>query len=131
MANKRAFIDYPSVNPLTNKFNYVPGGSYNGVNSGNDLNRINAMNGVGSNYGGGAYGPYGTSPYGVRNPNGQVNGPFQGIHGMFPPDFEGKSSLILPLAGAALLGNEIFLAFFQWVSYDLFLCRHRSLHLGV
>lgn len=90
------------MNPLTNKFNYVPGGTYNNMNG---LNGINAINGVGSNYGGGAYGPYGETPYGQRNPYGQVNGPYPGAPGLFPPDLEGKKSLILPLAGAALLGN--------------------------
>lgn len=83
----------------------MPGGTYN----------PSTGNSYGNSYGGGLYGN--------RNPyeTGQVNGPypgsgfggmgggFGGIGGGFggmglPNDYEGKKSLILPLAGAALLG---------------------------
>ena len=71
------------------KVNLMPGGVYNpqgGINYGNT--------------------------YGNRYPyqGGSINGPYYpgmggaGASGIFPPDLEGKSSLLLPLAGAALLG---------------------------
>lgn len=58
---------------------------------------------------GGVYNPGGNS-YGNRYPyqGGSVNGPYPGVfggHGLLPPDLESKSSLLLPLAGAALLGK--------------------------
>lgn len=88
--------DYGSnpMNPI-DRYNYMPGGTYNpsGGNYGN-----NYGNSIGS--------------YGNRNPyeGGSINGPYQGPGvgmgmGMFPQDLEGKTSLILPLAGAALLGK--------------------------
>lgn len=69
----------------------------------------NTVNGLGNNFGN-AYGGYGN-----RNPyeTGQMNGPYPGAGGLgfggglFGQDLEGKSSLILPLAGAALLGNYL------------------------
>lgn len=89
------------MNPLTNKFNYMPGGVY-GANGG----------AYGNSYGGGIYGNNRPSDfYGNNRPyDGQVNGPYPGQGGLMMPggfggDFEGKSSLILPLAGAALLGK--------------------------
>lgn len=71
----------------------MPGGVYNPP----------TVNGLGSNYGN----SYGGASYGNRYPyeGGSINGPFPGA-GMFPgaQDLEGKKSLLLPLAGAALLG---------------------------
>lgn len=71
----------------------MPGGVYN------------PTSGYGSGYGNSLGG------YGNRNPyeGGSINGPYPGSGfggGMFPQDFEGKKSLILPLAGAALLGLQ-------------------------
>ena len=84
------------LSPVDNKFNYMPGGVYN------------PASGIGNALGGG---------YGNRYPyeGGSVNGPYPGAGagigggfgaGLFPPDIEGKTSVILPLAGAALLGKE-------------------------
>lgn len=81
-------------NPI-DKVNYIPGGVYN------------PSSGFGSGYGNSLGG------YGNRNPyeGGSMNGPYPGAGlggnfgaGMFPQDLESKKSLILPLAGAALLG---------------------------
>lgn len=70
----------------------MPGGVYNPP-----------VNGLGSVYGN----SYGGS-YGNRYPyeGGSMNGPLPGA-GMFSQDFEGKKSLLLPLAGAALLGMNL------------------------
>lgn len=84
------------MNPLENRLNYMPGGVYNPP----------AVNGLGNNYGN----SYGGSPsYGNRYPyeGGSMNGPFPGA-GLFPQDLEGKKSLLLPLAGAALLGLSCY-----------------------
>lgn len=86
----------------------MPGGVY-GANAGSYGGNTGSY---GNSYGGGNYGnsrPY--DGYGSNRPyDGQVNGPYPGQAGPMMPggfggDFEGKSSLILPLAGAALLGN--------------------------
>lgn len=97
------------MNPM-DKVNYMAGGVYNPGSSINSYgSSIGGAPGFGNNYGGGS--GYGNSGYGGRFPieGGSINGPYpsQGggpLQGMFPPDLEGKSSLILPLAGAALLG---------------------------
>ncbi|CRL08322.1 CLUMA_CG021467, isoform A [Clunio marinus] len=69
------------VSPLgtnDNKYNYTPGSTY--------------APGLGNNYGVGSYGT-------------QVNGPYPGPPGNLPSDIHSKaSSILLPLAGAALLG---------------------------
>lgn len=93
---------------------------------------------------GGTYNPssgFGNN-YGNRNPyeGGQVNGPYPGSgiagafggmgNGMgFPPDLEGKSSLILPLAGAALLGWANLCNDHE-ISVKYFLDRNCSLRFG-
>lgn len=117
------------MNPLTNKFNYMPGGVYNGASAG-------GYGSYGNSYGGGTYGN--NRPYDVNRPyDGQVNGPYPGQTGPMMPgifgggDFEGKSSLILPLAGAALLGNFRvtlnFCSIFTLITFD----RNRSVHFGI
>lgn len=82
----------------------VPGGVYN------------PGTGWGNTYGSGV------GSYGNRYPNGggSVNGPFPGA-GIFPQDPDGKSSLLLPLAGAALLGNFLCQFFLASVSSHLHL----------
>lgn len=62
-----------------------------------------------SNSYGGSFGGYGNRPY----EGGSINGPYPGapgagVAGLFNQDMDGKSSLILPLAGAALLGSSDF-----------------------
>lgn len=64
---------------------------------------------------GGVYNPAGVNTYGNNYGNrypyqgGPVSGPYPGVGvggpGIFSPDLEGKSSLLLPIAGAALLGS--------------------------
>lgn len=77
------------------KVNYMPGGVYNPPG--------------GNNYG---------NSYGSRYPyqGGPVNGPYPGMSGIggigglggiLPQDLEAKTSLLLPIAGAALLGLEV------------------------
>lgn len=118
------FIEDFGANPLNpiEKTNYMPGGVYNpSSGSGLGVNYGNYGNSYGSSYGGGSYG--GGSYGGNRNPyplgGGSINGPYPGtgmgmgglhggLQGLFPQDLEGKSSLILPIAGAALLGLKIF-----------------------
>lgn len=72
----------------------MPGGTYN-PQAGLGL-------GLGNNNAGGYGGRY---PYEGGSMNGPYPTPATGFGaGIFPPDLEGKTSLILPLAGAALLG---------------------------
>lgn len=76
----------------------MPGGTYN------------PSTGLGGTYGnnGGTFGnSYGSRPYEGGSYNGPYAGPggMPGMGGMFPQDFDSKKSLILPLAGAALLGK--------------------------
>lgn len=106
------------------KVGYMPGGVYNPGSSssyggsgygGSGMSSYGNSGGFGNNYGGGS----GLGGYGGRYPQegGSINGPYPGpgglqggmpggpMQGLFPPDLEGKTSLILPLAGAALLGS--------------------------
>ncbi|KAG5677259.1 hypothetical protein PVAND_007030 [Polypedilum vanderplanki] len=96
----------------SNYYNRINSGSYGGygskygydnkfggIYSGSSLeNKFNQLTGYGNKFGYGSAGPvYG--PYG--NPSPISGGSFSGL---LPPELEAKGSILLPLAGAALLG---------------------------
>lgn len=100
----------------------MPGGVYN-PSSG-----YGGLGGLGNT--GGVYG----GSYGNRNPyeGGSINGPYPGAGGMFPGgpgglnglfaggDPDGKTSIILPLAGAALLGNTFEISIQSRLNFNFY-----------
>lgn len=91
-----------------------------GTNPINPIDKVNMMPGGVYNPNYGSNPTYGTS-YGNRYPyqGGPVNAPYPGLgglgglgSGLLPPELEAKTSLILPVAGAALLGFNVLSCLF-------------------